>query len=105
LSVVLERMDREAPPSGRGELWCLHERPVALALSGDAEQAIAVLQRAVERNFAYHDWQFYFENEPAFTTLRQDPRFQAVAQRVRARAATERRELDRMRAEGLVATR
>jgi hypothetical protein len=105
LSQVLERMDREAPPSGRGELWHFHQRPIALALSGDTEGAIAVLQGAVDRNFAFHDWQYYFEKEPAFAALRQDPRFQAVEQRVRAHAAAERQELDRMRARGLVATR
>jgi hypothetical protein len=105
LAAVLKRMDREAPAAGRGELWFLFQRPVALALVGDGEQAIAVLQRAVEQGYAYHDWQYYFEQEPAFNSLRQDPRFQVLVQRVRAHAATERRALERMRAAGLVAAK
>ena len=51
------------------------------------------------------DWWYYFELEPAFVTLRQDPRFQELVRKAREHVAAERRELDRMRAEGLVPDR
>jgi hypothetical protein len=47
---------------------------------------------------------FRLETDPAFAALRTDPRFQAVVSIWRQRFEQQRKELDRMRAEGLVPT-
>jgi hypothetical protein len=47
---------------------------------------------------------FRLETDPAFAALRTDPRFQAVVSKWRQRFEQQRKELDRMRAEGLVPT-
>ena len=48
---------------------------------------------------------FYFEVEPAYDGLRDDPRFIEMLALVRAQAQAERRELERLRAAGLVPDR
>ena len=47
----------------------------------------------------------YFELEPAIAAMREDPRFQELLRKAQEHLAGERRELDRMRAEGLVPDR
>jgi len=46
-----------------------------------------------------------FEIEPAFAALRGNPRFEAFRARVQAHIAAQRRELERLRAEGLLPER
>ncbi len=45
------------------------------------------------------------ETEPSFAELRKDPRFQALMRQVRSHLDEQRRELDRLRAEGVVPDR
>jgi hypothetical protein len=47
----------------------------------------------------------HFELEPAIAAMRKDPRFQELLRQAREHVAAERRELNRMRREGLVPER
>ena len=98
-------MRREIDHDGRPELWFQKTHPIALALSGDRDAAIAMLQRSVATRFAFSDQWCYLEAEPAYDGLRQDPRFQAILRDARANAAEQRRELERRRAAGRVPDR
>jgi TolB-like protein len=105
LAEIIGRMQREVHAEGRPEFWYLRWHPVALALHGDTEAAIAMLERAYASGLAYSQWRYFFEMEPAFDNLRKDPRFQAMHRKVQAHAAEQRRELEHMRRDGLVPQR
>jgi TolB-like protein len=105
LAEIIGRMEREVRVEGRPEFWYLRWHPVALALHGDTEAAIAMLERALASGTAYSQGRYFFEIEPAFDKLRKDPRFQAMHGKVQAHAAEQRRELERMRREGQVPQR
>ena len=107
LAEAIARTNREIRELGRPEFWYGYGYALALALNGDREASIEVLQRfvAATNGGFLGDWWYYLELEPAFVTLRQDPRFQELVRKAREHVAAERRELDRMRAEGLVPDR
>ncbi len=90
-------LDGKVPPA--------HDYPrvVALALLGQREAAIDRLEQNYERGLKR--WWYVFDREPAFESLRSDPRFQALAARARAHAVAQRRLLDEMRARGQVPRR
>jgi TolB-like protein len=105
LAEIIGRMHREVRIEGRPEFWYLRWHPVALALDGDTEGAIAMLERGLAYDSMNSQWWYFFESEPAFDKLRKDPRYQAMRSKVQAHAEEQRRELDRLRAEGLVPNR
>ncbi len=105
LAAILGRMRHEVGELGRPEYWYVIYHPAALAMNGEHDAAIAMLERAVAgKSIVFTTWQL-FEIEPAFAVLRQDPRFQAVQAKGEAHIAGQRRELERLRAEGLVVDR
>ena len=105
LAELIARMHREVGEEGRPELWYFAWHPVALAMNGDRDEAIAMLERAHAQDlFFYGDW-FRLEVEPAFDDIRKDPRFQTMLRKVRARVVEQRRELETMRRQGLVPDR
>jgi hypothetical protein len=63
-----------------------------------------MLQRGFANKF---DWAPItgLEGEPSFAELRKDTRFQALMRQLRSRLDEQRRELDRLRAEGVVPDR
>ena len=77
-------------------------RPIALILLGRRDAAITVLQKRAATGRS-GDW--YFERDPAFASLQDDPRVVAIHNQSRAHAQTERAALQHMRAEGLVPRR
>jgi Tetratricopeptide repeat len=105
LATILARMRHEVGELGRPEFWYYVYHPTALALSGQNDAAVAMIERAVASGSKLFDWRFYFESDPAYGPLRQDARFQATLSTVRAYVEAQRGELDRMRAEGLVPDR
>ena len=106
LAETIARTEHEIRDLGRPEHWYRRPYALALALNGDREASIAALQRYANAGaYPFTDWQLYFELEPAIAAMRQDPRFQELVRKAQEHVAAERRELDRMRAEGLVPDR
>jgi len=105
LDTILARMRHEVGELGRPEFWYHLYHPTALALNGQDDAALAMIERSVASGSKLFDWRYYFESEPAYGPLRQDARFQATLRTVHAYVAAQRAELDRMRAEGLVPDR
>jgi len=105
LDTILARMRLEVGELGRPEFWYHLYHPTALALNGQDDAALAMIERSVASGSKLFDWRYYFESEPAYGPLRQDARFQATLRTVHAYVAAQRAELDRMRAEGLVPDR
>jgi hypothetical protein len=105
LATILARMRYELGELGRPELWYYYWHPTALALNGERDAAIAMIERSVANGAGLRHWWYFFESEPAYAPLRRDARFQATLRTVRAYAEAQRRELDRMRAKGLVPDR
>jgi len=105
LGVILQRMRHDVGELGRPEYWYVIFHPAALAMNGEHDAAIAMLERAVARkSIVFFTWQL-FEIEPAFAELRSHARFQAVRAKVGAQNAGQRRELVRLRTEGFVPDR
>jgi hypothetical protein len=98
-------MRQELHEPGQPELYYYVWHPLALALAGDREAAIAMLQRRVASNFEPALALLQLELEPGFAGLRQDPRVQSMMSQIRSYLAGQRRELDRLRAEGVVPDR
>ena len=101
LAEIIARTEHEIRDLGRPEHWYRRPYALALALNGNREASIAALQRYANAGaYPFRDWQLYFELEPAIATMREDPRFQELVRKAQQHLAAERRELDRMRAEG-----
>jgi len=105
LEVLLADMANASKVLQRGEFWSLNDRPVALALLGDAEGAMRTLQTAFASGDGRLDWWRTLEVEPAYDGLRDDPRFKRLLADARAHAQDEHEALDRLRSEGLVPVR
>ena len=106
LAETIARTEHEIRDLGRPEHWYRRDYALALALNGNREASIAALQRYANVGaYPFTDWQVYFELDPAIAAMRQDPRFQELLRKAQEHLAAERRELDRMRAEGLVPDR
>ena len=105
LDTILARMRHEVGELGRPEFWYYPYHPTALALSGQHDAALAMIERSIASGSGLLYWRYYFESEPAYGPLRQDARFQATLRTVHAYVEAQRDELDRMRAEGLVPDR
>ena len=105
LEAILSQTRDEIERKGRHEMWYRTWNSIALALAGRNDEAIAILQRHVASGAGMPDAWFYFEVEPAYDGLRDDPRFIEMLALVRAQAQAERRELERLRSAGLVPDR
>jgi hypothetical protein len=106
LEAILTRMRHETGELGRPEYWYVHFHPAALAMNGEGDAAIAMLERSMAQTAKpVIAWWQLFEVEPAFSPLRADPRFEAFSAKVRAHILAERGELERLRAEGLLPDR
>ena len=105
LAEIITTMRREVQVEGRSEFWHLRWHPVALALAGERDASIAMLERSFATGIAASQWWCFVEHEPAFDTLRQDPRFEGLRRKIRAQIAQQRNELERLRREGLVPER
>ena len=104
LAEIIGRMNREVR-AGRSEYWYYSWHPLALVLNGDLEAAMAMLERSVARNSTIADSWWQVDREPAFEVWNGNPRFEALQKKIRVHVEKQRRELERMRAEGLVPDR
>jgi TolB-like protein/tetratricopeptide (TPR) repeat protein len=105
IKAILERMRYETGELGRPSFWFYRSHPIALALNGERDAALSMIEKSVDSGLGLRDWQYYFEHEPVYAALRQDARLTAAFEKVRNRIDAQRRELDRMRREGLVPDR
>ncbi len=103
--MILALMKHEVGELGRPEFFYYRSHPIALALNGDHDAAIAMIERSVASGLGLRDWWYYFETEPAYAPLRTDARFKATLRTVRDRVDAQRKDLDRMRTEGQVPDR
>ena len=105
LEALLADTDKQINQYGRGEVWVNGGRAIAFALLGRPDEAVATLQRQAQRHFSMHIWRIALEDEPAFDSLRGRKDFQALLAEVRANSERERRQLQKMRSEGLTPER
>lgn len=80
LAEIIGRMNRERQ-AGRSERWYWGWHPVALALSGDLEAALAMLERSNAAGSRPNV--FRVEADPAFEALYGNPRFEALRRKTR----------------------
>src|SRR5262245_44254853 len=105
LATIINRWRHEVSENKRPELWYFLAHPVALALYGDREAAIGMLERSISGKFQRTGGLGVLEIDPAYAAMREDPRFQALVRNLRQYYLNQRRELARMRVEGLVPDR
>ena len=105
LGTIIGRMQHEIADLGRPAFWYYRWHPAALAMNGDRDAALAMMERSMASGLGPGDWWYYYESEPALEPLRQDARFKAMLRTVRSRVEVQRRELDRMRSEKIVPDR
>jgi TolB-like protein/Flp pilus assembly protein TadD len=75
------------------EGWGLHESLAAIAaLRGETDRALAHLEAAVDRGLA-DAW--HLRTAPALASLRSEPRFQRLVERLESRAAAMRQQVER----------
>lgn len=98
---ILKSIDDEAHTRGRGEFKYLQQLAVIYALQGRDEEALAMLEKCVVQGNT-SALRLVLANDPAFDTLRAQPRFRAVVEKMAALSVAQRKELDEMRAKGLV---
>ncbi|HWS67400.1 MAG TPA: tetratricopeptide repeat protein [Steroidobacteraceae bacterium] len=104
LRLMLSAMDRDAHDLGRGDIWYCDSRPQALALLGERDAALDVIQQCTDLYFPL-DWWYFLPHAPAYDGIRQDPRFQAYVSITRSRVAQQRKLLLAMRQSKLIPAR
>jgi tetratricopeptide (TPR) repeat protein len=104
LQAIVERMRRELA-QGRPEIWYRGTYPIALALLGERDEALALLQRSFDSREVFGSIWSSIGIDPAYDALRDDPRYQAMVAAVQRNAEEQRRELERRRADGRVPMR
>jgi TolB-like protein len=102
LKALLADMDHATKALAQGSLWSMHDRPLALALLGDMEAAMQTLQIEFVDSSAVPDSWLVLEREPAYEGLHDDSRFKRLLTSMRVHVQNERKELQRLRDEGLV---
>lgn len=102
LETMLEHLDAEQ--IGRPEHTYAWERATAYAMLGEDERALTELE-ASQKSGRFAGWWYTAELDPAYSRVRQHPRFQAMAERACAHAREQRALLDEMRSSGKVPAR
>jgi TolB-like protein len=105
LQAIVGHLRRELGEQGRSEFWYRSTYPVALVLLGEREEALAMLQRAIESRQALGEGWYFFEIEPVYDGLRRDPQFEALREAVQRNTEEQRGELELRRADGRVPVR
>jgi len=69
------------------------------ALRGNRQEALAALEEAMDAGWRFQ-WWFYLEQDPAFDSIREDSRFQRIADEMAARVRGELETVRQMEASG-----
>jgi TolB-like protein/Tfp pilus assembly protein PilF len=104
LATIIARMRQEMGTPGHPEIWYYSWHPIALALNGEGDAAIELLQAQIASKVDLTSMR-RVETEASFAELRKDRRFQALMRQLRSHLDEQRRELERLRAEGVVPNR
>lgn len=99
---VMHRTDSEFQRGG-GQLWFPYPRARALMLLGRSGEALAEIERLRASGAYNNTWELEFD--PVFKDLRDEPRFQAVLAQYRDYVAGQRREVEALRARGIIPQR
>jgi DNA-binding winged helix-turn-helix (wHTH) protein/TolB-like protein len=94
----------DAEEIGRPKHWFARDRASVYAMLGDYERALSELTESVRRK-DFVRWWYTAESDPLFARLRKDPRFQALAAKVKQHRAEQRALLEEMRRKGEVPKR
>jgi TolB-like protein len=103
LRATLAAVDYAAHGLRKGDFWFASQEVVAMALLGDHRGTIAALKRWQKYANRATDWNVMAD--PAMKLVNGDPDFQSIQRDVRSRTARERKNLDRLRAEGRIPVR
>jgi TolB-like protein/DNA-binding winged helix-turn-helix (wHTH) protein len=87
-----------------GPVYNLRTKAQALALKGESDAALVLLAESFEK-LDYTQWWYTLDRDPVWASLRSDPRFVAMAGKVRAHIATERSNLQQLRDAGQIPRR
>jgi adenylate cyclase len=90
LNALLADMDYEARVLGRGDRWFAWSKPLALALLEQPDASLAELERDDLMAQRVMDAWYYGGRDPAFDSLRRDPRFEAITRKLAAYLEAER---------------
>ncbi len=101
LEASLRDMAYVAHDLKRGDYWYLNDRQVALALLGDTEATLTLLEQSVATGHGYGRWSAT-SIDPAFAAIRDTPRFKAVVAQMAAHARDEYAAVEKLRREHLV---
>ena len=91
LQAVITAFDQPYFATGSYVSWIVPAKAQALALLGRHEEAIAELQRIVDRGWRI-SWQWDTDLNPNFDSLRDDPRYQAIVDFLRDDAEAQRQQ-------------
>jgi DNA-binding winged helix-turn-helix (wHTH) protein/TolB-like protein/Tfp pilus assembly protein PilF len=101
-AAILAQLDTESV--GRAENWLCRERAAAFAVLGDDERALEQLAISLKVRKFYR-WWYLAELDPLYDHLRDDPRFQALAERAKQHRIAQRALVEEMRQKGEVPKR
>jgi TolB-like protein/Tfp pilus assembly protein PilF len=88
---AVEAYDQPYFATGGYTMWIVSAKAQALALLGRKDEAIAELQRIVQKGWRM-GWQWETDLNPNFDSLRGDPRYQAIVDFLRDDAEAQRQE-------------
>lgn len=105
LHATLGHLQRQTEVHGQGPLWTRPTRARLLALLGDQEGAMQMLQEANRDGSILLKHWLHLDLDPAFDALRQREDFQRLQSSVAARIAVERRRVEELRRSGAIPVR
>lgn len=105
LETALEDIQEQVASYGRGEIWIGKAWAAALVMLGRRQEALEVLERGHRVHFDRHNFGGGLGLDPVFEPLAGDARFRGFVADIRRNAAAERRQLLKLRSEGLVPAR
>lgn len=105
LRAILTDAELQQNRYGRSARWLNHARAIALALLERNDAALGVADDFIDSQLSnYRSW-LLLQADPAFAHLRSDRRWQALAGRVDGLNEEQRKQLARLRADGVVPRR